>query len=180
MSQRQKKVKKKQETAMLEAAPPAHECEKKEVSEEEKREIREAFDILDEDGDGKLSLDEMRTLLQSQFMVFTDAQANELLAELDTDKSGTIEFEEFEKYVIDNNLSKPTPEEFGSEMKEAFEMFDTDHNGYIDVEEFKTFMMTMGDQMTEEQVSEMMKEVDTNGDGKIDYKEFCTHMMNSI
>ena len=46
--------------------------------------------------------------------------------------------------MIDNGLSKPTPEEFGSEMKEAFEMFDTDNNGYIDAEEFKTFMMTLG------------------------------------
>lgn len=154
--------------------------EKKEISDEEKKEIRDAFNILDEDGDGKLSLDEMRLLLQSQFMTFTDAQANALLAELDTDKSGTIEYDEFEKYVIDNGLSKPTAEEFGSEMKEAFEMFDTDHNGYIDAVEFKSFMMTLGDQMSEEQVSELMKEVDTNGDGKIDYKEFCAHMMNSM
>ncbi|KAK3786192.1 hypothetical protein RRG08_020335 [Elysia crispata] len=167
---------------MLETAPAktTDEDTKKDISEEERKEIREAFEILDEDGDGKLSLDEMRTLLQSQFMTFTDAQANALLAELDTDKSGTIEYDEFEQYVIDNGLSKPTPEEFGSEMREAFEMFDTDNNGYIDAEEFKTFMMTLGDQMTEEQVSEMMKEVDTNGDGKIDYKEFCTHMMNSM
>ncbi|RUS88897.1 hypothetical protein EGW08_003336 [Elysia chlorotica] len=102
------------------------------------------------------------------------------ISEAEKKESGTIEYDEFEKYVIDNGLSKPTPEEFGSEMKDAFEMFDTDHNGYIDADEFKTFMMTLGDQMTEEQVSEMMKEVDTNGDGKIDYKEFCAHMMNSI
>ena len=48
-------------------------------------EIREAFQILDEDGDGKLTAVEMRTLLQSLFMVFTDKQVDDAVKELDED-----------------------------------------------------------------------------------------------
>lgn len=48
-------------------------------------EIREAFEILDEDRDGKLSLEDMKTLLQSQFMIFTDTQATEVVRQLDQD-----------------------------------------------------------------------------------------------
>lgn len=59
--------------------------------------------------------------------------------------SGSIDFAEFEKYVIDNNLSKPSADEFGLEMKEAFEMFDLDQSGYIDVGEFKKLMTTLGE-----------------------------------
>ncbi|XP_005109619.1 calmodulin [Aplysia californica] len=154
--------------------------EKRVISEEEKKEIKEAFAILDDDGDGKLSLDEMKTLLQSQFMVFTDTQVEDAVRELDEDGSGSIEYDEFERYVIANNLSKPTAEEFGSEMKDAFEMFDTDNDGYIDAGEFKTFMQTLGDKMTDDEVMEMMKEADQNGDGKIDYQEFCAHMTKSF
>jgi len=154
--------------------------EKQDISEEERREIREAFQVLDEDGDGKLTAVEMKTLLQSQFMVFTDKQVNDAISQLDEDGSGSIEFDEFEKYVIANGLSKPTAEEFGSEMRDAFEMFDTDNDGFIDADEFKTFMQTFGEQMSDEEVSEMMREADTNGDGKIDYQEFCTHMAKSF
>jgi len=154
--------------------------DKREISEAEKREIREAFAILDEDGDGKLTTKEMRTLLQSQFMVFTDQQVDDAVKELDEDGSGCIEFDEFEKYVIQNGLSKPSAEEFGEEMRDAFEMFDTDGDGFIDAGEFKQFMTTFGDKMSEDEVLEIMKEADTNGDGKIDYHEFCVHMSKSF
>jgi len=82
--------------------PPQHILEKnikidknREITEAERKEIREAFKILDEDGDGKLTAVEMRTLLQSQFMVFTDQQVDDAVKELDEDGSGTIEFEEY-------------------------------------------------------------------------------------
>ncbi|CAL1537420.1 unnamed protein product [Lymnaea stagnalis] len=153
---------------------------KRSISDEERKEIREAFQILDEDGDGRLSLEDMKTLLQSQFMVFTDSQVTAVVKELDEDDSGFIEYKEFEKYVIENNLSKPTVEEFGAEMKEAFQLFDTDKNGYIDAHEFKSFMTTLGDKMTDEEVMDMMKDADTNGDGQIDYLEFCAHMTKSF
>lgn len=150
------------------------------ISEAEKKEISDAFNILDEDGDGKLTSVEMKMLLQSQFMVFTDSQVDEAVKELDTDGSGTIEFPEFEAYVIKNGLSKPTKEEFGEDMRDAFEMFDADGDGYIDTEEFKAFMQMFGDQMSDEEIQVMMKEADANGDGKIDYHEFCVHMTKSF
>ncbi|CAG5127867.1 unnamed protein product, partial [Candidula unifasciata] len=84
--------------------------------------------------------------------------------------SGAIEFADFEKYVIDNNLHKSTEEEYGSEMRDAFEMFDKDHNGYIGVQEFKTFMATMDNKLSDEQIKEIMNEADTNRDGKIDFR----------
>ncbi|BFZ21240.1 hypothetical protein BsWGS_24279 [Bradybaena similaris] len=149
------------------------------LTDAERKEIREAFEILDEDGDGKLSLDDIKILLQSQFMVLTGNQVTDALKGIARDGSGAIEFAEFEKYVVENNLHKPTEEEYGSEMRDAFEMFDKDHNGYIGVQEFKTFMATMNGKMSDEQIMEIMNEADTNGDGKIDFQEFCVYMSKS-
>ena len=47
--------------------------------------IREAFNILDSDKDGKLSLPELETLLRGQFVVACDKELHELLDNMDAD-----------------------------------------------------------------------------------------------
>lgn len=39
-------------------------------------------------------------------------------------------------------------------------------------------MMSMGDKLTDEECSEMIKEVDVNGDGYVDYKEFVNMLLS--
>ncbi|KAK7478044.1 hypothetical protein BaRGS_00030720, partial [Batillaria attramentaria] len=140
------------------------------LTEVDRKDIREAFDILDEDGDGKLSTAELETLLRGQFVVASNKELKELLENMDVDKNGTVDYEEFEDFVKRNGLYKASMEEVSEDMRDAFQVFDKDGDGYIDVEEFKTVMMTMGDKMSEEEVQKMMKDADANGDGKIDYK----------
>ena len=48
-------------------------------------EIREAFNFLDCDRDGKLSTPELETLLRGQFVVACDKELQELLHNMDTD-----------------------------------------------------------------------------------------------
>ena len=52
-------------------------------------------------------------------------------------------------------------------IKEAFYIFDSDGSGAISSEEFRKVMMTLGAQMTDEEVSEIIEEVDVDGDGQI-------------
>ena len=52
-------------------------------------------------------------------------------------------------------------------IKEAFYIFDSDGSGAISSEEFRKVMMTLGAQMTEEEVTEIIEEVDVDGDGQI-------------
>ena len=47
-------------------------------------------------------------------------------------------------------------------------MSDMDGNGFISAEEFKWTMMNLGNQLTEEEVNEIIKTADLNGDGQID------------
>ena len=52
-------------------------------------------------------------------------------------------------------------------IKEAFYIFDSDGSGAISSEEFRKVMMTLGAQMTDEEVTEIIEEVDVDGDGQI-------------
>ncbi|MCO5594092.1 hypothetical protein L7F22_048113 [Adiantum nelumboides] len=60
------------------------------------------------------------------------------------------------------------------EMKEAFDFFDENNDGKITVGELGMALRKLGDNLTEKQVREMVKEVDTNGDGVISFEEFMS------
>ena len=51
-------------------------------------------------------------------------------------------------------------------------MFDKDGNGYITSQELKEVMKQLGENLTDGELKEMMREADSNGDGTIDYEEF--------
>ena len=56
-----------------------------------------------------------------------------LWASLDDDRSRTITFEEFQKGIINHNITMTK-----DEMLQLFKLFDTNNNGSIDFEEFIT------------------------------------------
>ena len=59
------------------------------------------------------------------------------------------------------------------EMKEAFGIFDKDGNGLIDMSELREVMANLGEQLTDEELAEMIHEADEDGDGKINYEGNC-------
>mmetsp|Transcript_47156 Transcript_47156/g.52542 ORF Transcript_47156/g.52542 Transcript_47156/m.52542 type:complete len:150 (-) Transcript_47156:1616-2065(-) len=67
-------------------------------------------------------------------------------------------------------------EEQIAEFKEAFSIFDRDGDGTIDNDELGTVMRSLGNQPTEEEVENMIREADTDGNGTIDFVEFIEMM----
>ncbi|KAK3600750.1 hypothetical protein CHS0354_017042 [Potamilus streckersoni] len=67
--------------------------------------------------------------------------------------------------------SEVSDEEY--QIRQAFKVFDKDGNGVIDKNELRLAMRTLGEKVSEADVTEMMRDADTNGDGKIDYEEFA-------
>jgi calmodulin len=55
-------------------------------------------------------------------------------------------------------------------------VFDKDGDGYITAVELKLVMKQLGEDLSEEQLNDMMREADSNGDGRIDFNEFCKMM----
>lgn len=63
------------------------------------------------------------------------------------------------------------------EMREAFKIFDTDGDGYIDANDIRKTMRTLGEDVSEKDVKEMVQEADIDGDGRIDFKGMMMMMM---
>lgn len=131
------------------------------------KELRQIFESVDQNGDGTLSRDEIRSQLVSFLPANTlDTRLEEIFQKVDSDRNGIIDYEEFIKATID--VAKVESKEV---LRKTFQMFDKDSNGYISAEELR---LVLESAELDEGVDwpELLKEADTNGDGVIDMMEF--------
>mmetsp|Transcript_32035 Transcript_32035/g.51456 ORF Transcript_32035/g.51456 Transcript_32035/m.51456 type:complete len:159 (+) Transcript_32035:27-503(+) len=63
-------------------------------------------------------------------------------------------------------------EEQQAEFRQAFDLFDLNKNGKITHKELKKIMQGLGQNPTEVEIDELIKEIDADGDGQIDFDEF--------
>lgn len=72
-----------------------------------------------------------------------------------------------------------SPEEL-SNLKEAFSIFDKDGDGTITAKELGTVMRSLGQNPTDQELDDMVKEIDVDGNGEIDFEEFVTLMTRKM
>ena len=58
----------------------------------------------------------------------------------------------------------------------AFKLFDDDNTGFITLKNLKRVAKELGENLTEEELQEMIDEADIDGDGQINYEEFYSMM----
>lgn len=62
-------------------------------------ELLETFKVFDKDGNGYISLDELRDIINKLDQNISDIEINEMLKEADDDNDGKLSFEEFVKIM---------------------------------------------------------------------------------
>ncbi|KAH7963313.1 hypothetical protein HPB52_020536 [Rhipicephalus sanguineus] len=138
------------------------------ISEEAIVELRELFALFDRDGDGEISTEDLAIMTRAFGQNATEVELKNMIAHVDTDGSGTVDFPEFVAKVRADTLTTLTEEE----TRKLFKLFDRDRNGFITADELRHFMAALGEQLTDEQVDEMIREADMDGDVQISYDEF--------
>lgn len=58
------------------------------------------------------------------------------------------------------------------EIYEAFRAFDLDKNNFVGAAEIRHVLINIGEQVTDEEVDEMIRMVDSDGDGQVSWEEF--------
>jgi len=138
------------------------------LTDEQVSEFKEAFSLFDKDGDGEITTKELGTVMRSLGQNPSEAELQDMINEVDSDRNGSIDFIEFLTMMA--RKMKDTDSE--EEILEAFKVFDRDGNGFITVEELLHVMTNIGEKLTSEEAAAMIREADADNDGQIDYKEF--------
>ena len=141
--------------------------------------VRKVFDLFDINKDGVLSSNELKGCMITFGYHVSDEELSAMVADLDTNHNGVIDFEEFGRFFI-THPPKPHAKHTVEDYTVIFSILDQDGNGVITAAELKAAMSTiMGADVTDEQVEQSMKRADTNGDGVLDYAEFARAMANN-
>ena len=142
------------------------------LTEEQISEFKEAFLLFDQDGDGNITANELGIVMRSLGKDPTDAELRDMINDVDTDGNGTIDLAEF----IAMMARKLKEDDAEKEFMEAFHVFDKDGDGLISAKELRLVLASLGEEPTEEEAEEMIRDADANGDGFVDYEEFVKMM----
>jgi len=149
------------------------------VSQEEISELKEAFDLFDNDKSGHIEIDELKRAMTSlgydkksqNRMVF------QILENLDKNKDGQIDFDEF----LDMMTARISDRDSREDIMKVFMLFDQDGTGRISLDDlkvsrfpfyilslcvlFQAVAEELGEELADEELREMIERADTDGSG---------------
>ncbi|NXH22249.1 CETN2 protein, partial [Bucco capensis] len=144
---------------------------KLELTEEQKQEIREAFDLFDTDGTGNIDVKELKGRKALGFEPKKE-EIKKMISDIDKEGTGKISFSDFLVVMTQKMAEKDSKEE----ILKAFKLFDDDETGKISFKNLKRVAKELGENLTDEELQEMIDEADRDGDGEVDEQEFLRIM----
>ncbi|KAK3521816.1 hypothetical protein QTP70_018548, partial [Hemibagrus guttatus] len=153
---------------------PADKNKKKrrELTDEQKDEIKEVFELFDTDKDKEIDYHELKVAMRALGFEVKKADVMSILKDFDRGGSGKITYEIFKEVVTDRILNRDPKEE----VLKAFKLFDDDDSGKISLKNLRRVARELGEDMSDEELRAMIDEFDTDGDGEISQEEFLSIM----
>jgi len=143
-----------------------------ELSEQQRTEIRQAFDLFDSEGSGVIDADALRVVLRALGFEPRKEEVNAMMGSVGASK---IDFNEFLELLIQKMSEKDTKED----AMRAFRQFDLDQQGHISFTNLRAVARELGETMTDEQIREMITAADHDNDGFINANEFMNVLSKS-
>lgn len=140
------------------------------VSEEQRQEAKDAFDLFDSTGNGTIDIKELKVAIRALGFDPTREELRTIVA--DSDGNGTVTFDEFLQVVKAKMASRDPAEE----IAKAFRLFDDDGSGKISFKNLKRVAKELGEDITDDELQEMIDEADRDGDGEVSPEEFARIM----
>ena len=129
--------------------------------------------MYDSNKDGNVNSLELANILKAIDINASDEEIKDIITEMDLEGNGEINFENFVSIVKRREKDVDNEEE----VLNAFKLFDKEGNGLININELKHIMLTVGNNISETELNDLLKEADTDNDGYINYEEFIRSLL---
>mmetsp|Transcript_69133 Transcript_69133/g.108216 ORF Transcript_69133/g.108216 Transcript_69133/m.108216 type:complete len:174 (+) Transcript_69133:66-587(+) len=146
-----------------------------ELKDEQKAEIKEAFDLFDQDGTGTIEAKELKVALRALGFEPKKEELKKLVSDLD--KSGQASGQQRQEGYLDFNefleimTAKMSEKDSKEQIQKAFQLF-KGPSGKISFDDLKMVAKELGETMSDEELMEMIKEADKDDDGEVSEEEF--------
>ena len=95
-----------------------------------------------------------------------------MIADLDEDGNGAIDFEEF----LDMMTARMSDKDSKEDIKKVFKLFDDDKTDSITLNNLRRVARELGETMDDNELNEMIERADTGGEGKVSFDDFYNIM----
>ena len=169
--------KKAQKVATKQEAFNPKNYEKNGLTEDEVIEIKEAFDLFDSDHSGTIDTEELKQALSNLGIDAKNQTLQNMMNDIDKNQSGTIDFNEFIELMTAKFSDKDTPED----LRKVFDLFIGDDTAdKIEFKHLKRVAKELGENISDEELNEMIVRADTDRVGKVSFEEFFAIMTKKI
>ena len=100
----------------------------------------------------------------------------QMIADLDKNASKALDFEEFLDLMTARMSDKDTRED----INKVFRLFDEDNTGSISIKHLRRVAKELGENLTDEELQEMIERADSNGDGSVSADDFYNIMTKKV
>ncbi|NWS47502.1 CETN2 protein, partial [Probosciger aterrimus] len=147
---------------------------KLELAEEQKRDIREAFDLFDMDGTGHVDVKELKVAMRALGYEPRKEEIKKMVSDIDKEGTGKISFSGFLRVITQKMVEKDSKEE----ILKVFKLFDDDETGKISFKNLKRVAKELGENLTDEELQVCLNGnyLDGDGDGQVNEQEFLSIM----
>jgi len=137
------------------------------LSAERVAELKEAWILIAGDDKASLSAKQVYKVYRALGMAPTDFEHRAYFARMKP-TNGKVEVQEFIEVMDDVHVSSLA----NDKLHEAFHIFDKKRREYFDIDDLRRVMRSLGEDLTTDQLKDVLLEVDSQGDLKINRDEF--------
>lgn len=143
-----------------------------EFTEEQKQEIKDAFELYDQEATGMIDARELRIAMRALGFEQRKDEVRRILADIDKYGDGAIKYEDFLEILTQKNVEKDPIEE----IRRAFRLMCEEGSDKITLKSLKKLIKDLGENMTDDEIAEMIEEADKDQDGEVGEEDFLRIM----
>ncbi|KAK9718008.1 EF-hand domain pair [Popillia japonica] len=148
------------------------------ISKDQMRMLKTTFDSFDLEKSGNIPVDMIGQILDMLGHQLTAEELSDIIAEIDEDKNGEMDFEEFAhlaaRFLVEE---EEDTEAILRELKDAFRLYDKEGLGFITTDLLREILRELDDKITPTDLDQMIEEIDADGSGTVDWEEFKAMMI---